>query len=191
MGEKCVAKLIAKNTCAGLGLPLTAGRCTLSEGTADPLFSVAPFVGQAKAVAKALKPLGLTFPAPNSITAKGPARLVWAGRDMAFLIGAEPPAPLHDCTAVTDQSDGWSCLTLHGDGAEDVLARLITIDPRLAAFAVGTCAKVMLNHMQALIIRTAADSFDILVFRSMTRTAVQELHHAMDTTAARAALPAG
>ena len=191
MGEKCVAKLIAKNVFADMGLPMTSGRCTLSAGAADPLFSVAPFVGQAKAMAKALKPLGLTFPAPGTVSAKGLARLAWAGRGMAFLIGAEPPAPLADCAAVTDQSDGWSCLTLQGAGAEDVLARLITIDPRLAAFAVGTCAKVMLNHMQSLILRTGADSFDILVFRSMTRTAAQELHHAMDTTAARAALPAG
>jgi heterotetrameric sarcosine oxidase gamma subunit len=181
-----VAKLIAKSALAGLDLPLTLGRITLSEGKADPIWSIAPYPGQAKAVANALKPL--SFPAPNRVETQGDTSLVWAGRDMAFLIGTAPPAGLDGLAALTDQSDGWACLHLSGEGLEQVLARLVVTDTRLAAFPVGACAKVLFNHMQALIIRRAPAAVDILVFRSMARTAVHELAEAMTALAHRSAL---
>ena len=38
---------------------------------------------------------------------------------------------------MTDQSDGWTVLALSGAAAVDVLARLVPVDLRLAAFPVG------------------------------------------------------
>ena len=172
-----MASLIAKSAFAGLGLPVTHGNVTLSEGQADPIWSIAPYPGQAKAIAKAMKPL--KFPAPGRFESAGSGHLVWAGRDTAFVIGSAPPDGLDTLAAVTDQSDGWACLSLSGAGAEDVLARLIVIDPRLSAFPVGASAKLLLNHMQALVWRVETHRFDMLVFRSMARTAVHELTEAM------------
>lgn len=179
-----MASLIAKSPLAGLGLPFAAAGCTLSESLPGPIHSIAPFSGQDKALAKALKPLGLAFPAPGGISAKGHARLVWAGRGTAYLMGAEPP-PLDGIAAVTDQSDGWACLTLSGDRACDVLARLVALDLRAQAFAPGTSARVLLNHMQALLIREGETRFAVLVFRSMARTAMHEITEAMQALAAR------
>ncbi|MDV7402677.1 hypothetical protein RZS08_65245, partial [Arthrospira platensis SPKY1] len=79
-----MASLIAKSALAGLGLPVAHAGVTLSEGQADPIWSIAPYPGQEKAIAKALKPM--KFPAPNRVETKGDARLVWAGRETAFLI---------------------------------------------------------------------------------------------------------
>ena len=176
--------LIAKTPCAGLHLPVTHAGVTLEEWLPGPLTSVAPFAGQEKAVTKALKTLGLAFPAPNTMAQSGPARSVWTGRGQAFVIGA--PVPATAGAALTDQSDGWAGLRLTGAAAADVLARLVPLD--LRAMAAGTAARSLLGHMPLVLMRPDTDSFEMLVFRSMARTAVHELDTAMTQLAGRAAL---
>jgi heterotetrameric sarcosine oxidase gamma subunit len=166
--------------------PVTHGSVTLAELALPRLTSVAPFQGQDKAVAKALKTMGLTVPNPNSVSqSKGEGTLIWTGRDQAFLLAADP-APLEGHAALTDQSDGWCGLTLTGAGAADVLARLVPVDLRLTALPVGACIRTGLNHMNAVLWRHGPDGFTLLVFRSMARTAWHELQEAMRAVAARA-----
>lgn len=179
--------LIAKSPLAGQA-PLTHGMVTLSEAVLDRVTSVAPFNGQDKALAKALKALGLAFPEPNRFVEKGGARIVWTGRDQAFLIGADP-AGLDGVAALTDQSDGWACLRVEGAGAVETLVRHYPLDLRLLAFPVGRAARAPLNHMSSVLMRTGVEAFEILVFRSMARTAWDEIAHAMKLLAARSARP--
>ena len=162
---------------------LTFGKCTLSPAERGPITSIALFPGQEKAAAKALKPLGLAFPQPNSFDQKGAALLVWTGRDQAFLIGAEAP-DLGGTAAVTDQSGGWSALRVTGDSAAEVLMRHVPLDLRLAAFPIGRAVRAPLGHMSAVVIRDA-EGFLILTFRSMARTAWHEVETAMRSVAAR------
>lgn len=176
-------KLIAKTPLSGLW-PVTHRDLSLSEVALDRITSVAPFRGQEKALAKALKPLGLVFPAPNSFAEKAGVRLVWTGRDQAFLINAALETP---AAALTDQSDGWACLRLEGAGAADVLMRLYPLDLRAQAFAPGQAARAGLNHMASVLMRTET-AFELLVFRSMARTAWAEIAEAMQHVAARRAL---
>ena len=175
-------ELIAKSALEGRSL--TVGGVTLAEADPGPITSIAVFPGQAKAVAKGLKALGLTMPAPNSFVEKRGARIVWTGRDQAFLLGAEPPEM--EGAAVTDQSDGWAVLALSGVAAVDVLARLVPVDLRLAAFPVGSAVRSGLNHMNAVILRTGDYAFEVMVFRSMARTAWHELETTIGMVAARA-----
>jgi heterotetrameric sarcosine oxidase gamma subunit len=182
-----VPELIAKSAFAGHP-PVSRAGTTLAEGHLGPITSVAPFQGQDKAVAKALTPLGLSFPAPNTVSATAAARLVWAGRGQAFLIGVAAPDALSDVAALTDQTDGWACLTLQGPQAVAALMRLVPLDLRTSAFPVGTCLRAGLNHMQAILIRTGEDAFEVLVFRSMARTAWHEVEAALVGLAARADL---
>jgi sarcosine oxidase subunit gamma len=176
-----VPELIAKSA---LGEPgLAVGGLTLALKDQGPITSVAVFPGGGKAVAKGLRPLGLAFPAPNRfVEAKG-ARLVWTGRDQAFLTGIAPP--LLDGAAVTDQTDAWATLALSGAGAVDVLARLVPLDLRLHVFPVGQVARSGLNHMNAVILRTGDYALELMVFRSMARTAWHELETTMHMVAAR------
>ncbi|MGL4321200.1 MAG: sarcosine oxidase subunit gamma [Paracoccaceae bacterium] len=165
--------------------PVTHGTVTLVEWALPRVTSVSPFAGQDKALAKALKTMGLTFPLPNmAVTSKGTGSLIWTGRNQAFLLDADP-APLEGIAALTDQSDGWCGLVLTGAGAADVLARLVPVDLRASAFPTGRCIRTGLNHMNAVLWRREAD-FVLLVFRSMARTAWHELTEAMQTVAARA-----
>ena len=153
----------------------------------ETISSIALFPGQAKAMAKVLKPLGLTFPSPNTVSQSGDARLIWTGRDQAFLIGAPTPEIPADVAAVTDQSDGWAGLSVEGSAAHDALMRWVPIDLRPQHFAVGTSIRAPLYHMQAILLRPVANRIDLLVFRSMVRTAWHEIDLAMTTIEARAA----
>ncbi len=174
-------ELIAKTALDGRNL--TLGSATLAELPLAPITSIAVFPSGAKAVDKGLKTLGLTMPAPNSVLEKDGVRIVWTGRDQAFLIGVAPPAM--EGAALTDQSDGWSVLSLTGASAVDVLSRHLPTDLRLGAFPVGQVLRTQLNHMNAVVLRLDEAAFQIMVFRSMARTAWHEMEDAMHMVAAR------
>jgi sarcosine oxidase subunit gamma len=176
-----VPELIAKSALEGRSLTLDG--LTLAEVEAGPITSIAVYPGQGKAVAKGLKPLGLAMPEPNTFAEKKGARIVWTGRDQAFLVGIA--APDLDGGALTDQSDAWATLALAGAGGDEVLARLVPMDLRAATFPVGRVARTQVNHMNAVILRSGADVVEIMVFRSMARTAWHELEAAMQMVTAR------
>ncbi len=176
-------ELIAKTALAGR-MALERAGTVLAEVDLGAVWSVAPFPGQAKAVAKALKPLGFGFPAVNSFTVKGAARIVWAGREQAFLIGAGVP-DMGAAAAVTDQSGGWACLSLSGRNAGAALMRYVPMDLRVAAFPVGMAARTPLYHMQMILMRLGAEAFEVMVFRSVARTAWHEIEVALASLAAR------
>jgi len=186
MEGRCVAELLAKSPGAGLGLPLNVGAVLLEEWQPGPITALSPFAGQQGAIDAALRPLGLAFPAPNGMQASDAGRIVWTGRQQAFLIGA--PCPAIAGAAVTDQSDGWVGLRLSGTGARDVLVRLVPLDLRDHAFGVGTAVRSLLGHMPLILMRPAPDLWEVLTYRSMARTAVHELAEAMTSIAGRAAL---
>jgi heterotetrameric sarcosine oxidase gamma subunit len=179
-----VPELIAKLP-LGTAL-LTLGQTTLAEWALPRMTSVAPFQGQEKAVARVLKSMGLTFPAPNRTSVADDVTLLWTGRNQAFLLNADP-APLAASCALTDQSDGWAALTITGPQTGAVLARLIPQDLRLSAFGIGHAVRTPLNHMNAVLWRTGDEAFTLLVFRSMARTAWHEIAEAMQMVAARSA----
>ena len=166
--------------------PVTKAGVTLAVLDPGPITSIALRPGGEKALAKSLKSLGLAFPAPGNWGAKGQARIVWTGRDQAFLMGVAPP--MIEGAAVTDQSDGWAGFSLTGPGAEAALARLVALDLRAAAFPVGRAARVGLNHMSMVLLRSGDQGFELFVFRSMARSAWHELAEVLDRLEARAAL---
>lgn len=178
-----VADLIATSPLAGL-LPLTTPGCTLTDATPDRLTIVAPLRGSG--VAEVLREAGLDWPAPNCWVAGQGAAIFWAGREAAFLAGPVPEG-LHGLAALTDQGDGWSVLRLTGPDQADVLARLVPLDLRPAAFAPQACARSLLGHMQVLVARHEDGATDLFVMRSMVRTAAHEIGAAMHLVAARAA----
>ena len=167
-------ELIAKTALSGQST--THDGTTLAEVNLGQITSIACFPGQMAAVSAVLGP----FPAPNT-HAQG---LCWTGPDQAFLIGRAAP-DLTGLAATTDQTGGWAALRLSGLMAVDVLARLVPLD--LRHMTEGQAARGPLGHMQMILMRDA-DSFLILVFRSMARTAWHEIEEAMQILAARKAL---
>lgn len=154
-----------------------------------PIWSIAPYRGQAAALSAALTAAhGLPFPAPGALLSKEGACIAWSGLDQAFLIGVAADPALASHAALTDQSDAWVRLILSGPMARDVLARLVPIDLSPSACPPGSARRTLLGHMPALILQRSGDDFEILLFRSMAGTAVAELAGVMKMVAARAAL---
>lgn len=167
--------------------PLHLAGLVLAVESTGPITMIAPYPGQEKPLAKLLKPLGLGFPAAGASAAKGDALLAWTGRGQAALIGVAPPGGLAEVASVTDQSDGWVCLSLTGPLAGEALMRLVALDLRPGHFAAGRVARAALNHMPLILI-ARADGFLILTFRSMARTAWHELSGVLGHLDARARL---
>lgn len=177
-----MARLLARTPCEGL-LPLSVGGARLAEVVLGPVTQVAPFAGQADAVAARL---GVALPEPGRARAVEGGRLIWAGPGRAWLIGRAAP-DLSGLAAVVEQGDGIACVLLDGPSARDVLARLVPLDLRERAFPEGATARTLLNHMAVTLVRVGADGFEIMAMRSMAATLVRELREAMEHVAARAA----
>lgn len=183
-----MVKLIAKSPVEGM-VPLKINGLSLTEVAPGEIISVAPYAGQEAAASGALKSLvGAEMPAPNRSTGREGARVIWTGAGQAMVIGADVDASLAQHAALTDQSDAWIVFRLQGQGVEDVLARLTPLDLNPGVFKKGHAARSQLGHMNAVFLKVAADAFEIMIFRSMARTAVHDVEIAMKAVAARAAL---
>jgi len=180
-----VVELIAISPCEGL-LPLTIGSVSLSEVAPGAMTSLAPMQSREKGLSDALKSAhGMAFPAIGRSTGKAGARAIWFSQGQALLIGPEPDARLAAFATLTDQSDAWAVVRLEGAGARDVLARLMPLDLRSGAFKRGATARTGLAHMPASLTRVGDNAFQIMVFRSMAQSLVQEMKSAMEAVAAR------
>lgn len=183
-----MADLVAKSACAGLE-PIETGGARLYEAAAGAITSLSPRGAPAQASDALKSAHGLAFPAPGRATGREGARALWSGRGQALLIGPTPSEALSKHFVLTDQSDGWACLRLDGEGARDVLARLCPLDLREGRFRRGHSARSLIGHMNASITRVGAQGWMILVFRSMAHSAWHELGTAMGAVAARGRIP--
>ena len=180
-----MARLIAKSPCDGL-LPVTTDDLLLSEVDYGRITCLAPFKGQEKAASGQLKDqIGTGLPSPGRMTGKAGSRVVWSGLGQVMVLGPEVAI---SGAAQSDQSDGWACIALDGPEAAQVLARLTPLDLRASQFKRGHAARSLLGHMTCLFLRTGANRFELLVFRSMAHTAVHELTRAMESVSAQQSL---
>lgn len=178
-----MAELIAGGPLEGRAAVEAAG-ATLEAMALGPVAAILPFPGRVAAVDAALRARGLGFPEPGRSLELADTRVLWSGREAALLIGTAAPELAE--AAVIDQSDGWAAMALSGPGAEAVLARLVPLDLRRAAFAEGAVARTLLGHVQVLILRRAG-GFELMVMASLARSAWHEIEKAMRLVAGRPA----
>mgnify|MGYP001803021394 CR=1 FL=1 len=126
-----MVKLLALTPCEGV-LPIAHGGVEVREVLYDRLTSVAPYAGQAKAVAAQLDD-GL----PPVNRRKG--AVTWFGHGTWLVAGTVAT----DGAVVADQSDAWAAVQIAGAGVENVLARLVPIDLRAAMFKKNHVARTM------------------------------------------------
>lgn len=173
--------------------PVQIGTSTLTEVSSGPVQAVLPYPGQTEKASQVLEAaLGLGFPQPGRSATRGDLRVLWAGREQAFVLGLIPneaPAQLARHAAVVDVSDAWVVLHLSGPNAEDVLARLTPLNLHPDAFGVGHTARTEVQHMTALLLRLPS-AIEIWGMRSMAETMCHDLIRAMRSVAARVATEA-
>lgn len=168
------------SACAGL-LPVTKGTLALREAEDLSLHCVMPFKGQVAA----LQAGGFVLPRQGQQSAQGNGLLRWFGKDTYLCLGGALPDGIETKAAVSDQTDAWARMILEGPDAEAVLARLVPVDLRVSVFGVDQTCRSLLGHMNASVTRIGAQAFEIMVFRSMAKTAVHELADAMGHVTAR------
>jgi len=167
-------------------LPFKQGRASLTENQPEYISAIMPHQGQETALSAVLKKVhDLSLPPAGQSSANKHLRLLWAGRGTYFLVGEKPPdRALARVASLVDQSDGWCSLSLDGEDAAEVLARLSPLDLRLKVFKPGNTARSELQHMMALYLRTRS-GFEIMVMRSFAHSALHHLKEAMTSVAAQ------
>ena len=118
-----MARLIAKPALPA-GELLSLGGVTVRSTELGPVTHIAPFAGTRGEVSEGLSALGLEWPEPGGTKTSDIARILWAGRNAALLIGAAPPVGLETSAALSDQIGANAAVRISGAGAEEVLARL-------------------------------------------------------------------
>lgn len=180
-----MVELVAKTPFEGV-LPVEIGTVQLREVAPGQLTLLSARKGKIRALGAVLKDHhGVNWPLPGRAQASGTTRIVWFGRGQAMLMGPEPHGDLSDVAACVDQSDGWGVARLDGAKVEAVLARQVPLDVRLDRFKAGHTARCQVFHIPVSLTRIGAETFEILVFRSMARSLVHDLKSAMEAVRAR------
>lgn len=160
-------------------------RVRLREIVDIALMSLAiPLQGERAAAAAIKAALGCDLPEPGRSTMNGDGtiRVFQTAADQYMAVSAAPVSPdaLGDAAYVTDQTHSWAVLELSGPGCRDALERLCPLDLHPDAFAIGAAARTVMEHMGAVILRSEADTFLLMVGSSFAKTFL----HAVETSVA-------
>jgi sarcosine oxidase subunit gamma len=96
--------------------------------------------------------------APNTVLGEA----LWLGPDEWLVLGGRE-SDFPDAQAAVDVSAERVCLELTGPGAAEVLARGCSLDLHPSAFPPGRCAQTLVARAEAIVWRTDAESFRLLV----------------------------
>jgi sarcosine oxidase, subunit gamma len=113
---------------------------------------------------------------PYAVRAYGPGQWFVVG-DAALSasdIGAKV-ALLATKGSIADQGQGRVRIGISGASVEAVLAKGTAVDLDLASFSIGRSVMTLIGHISALITRTGADRFEILVLRGFAESLWDDL----------------
>ena len=160
--------------------PIKVGSIVLSEITSANMSTIQPFKNKTKTVSKELKKkFNLELPGDGkSSVAKGNT-VMWIGMGQYLFVGNKVD---NISAAITDQSDAWTVVALVGVGSSDVMDRLCPVDAR--SMESGDVIRSLLGHM-ATIVRKTDLGFELMVFRSFSKTLVHEIEGSMKSIAAQ------
>ena len=145
--------------------------------------------GQAASLAARLQlPQGPRFTETGGLLHAGVAPGIWlAIRENAPADWGNTLAPdLSGYASVADQSGAYAMLRLTGPAAADVLNAGIFLDFHPDIFGVGGVAATRAGLIDAIILRRAADVFDVAIYRSFSS---DFMRFVLDASAARGLAP--
>ena len=170
------------------------GETTLTEITDLAIVSVAIPLGGDKAVETALKSsLDLPRPAVGErvkATSKSAdftnIELLSLQSDQLFLVfdypDEQPVKQVHqslgDTVYLTDQSDSWVVVDLHGPLAVPALERICPLDLNETIFTESLVSRTVMEHLSVIVMRTHANGFRLM----SPRSSAPSLWHAVHTS---------
>lgn len=170
----------------------TVAGLTCTEVTDVALASVAARLGQEATCGKKLKALlGAAAPGPGKAVLSAPFSAVWMGPDQ-WMIGASTTtdedvavkvkAALGSTASVTEQTDGWCCFDLAGEGVGAVMELLCPVN--LRAMQSGDAQRTSIHHLGCFVVCGDPTAFVRILG---PRASAGSLHHAL-VTAMKSAL---
>lgn len=175
------------------GLDIATDTCRLRAVSDLGFVSLAIPQGGDKPFAAALKKAcGLALPDARVSTVSARARAVRTGPDQVMLMlpegadtdGASVATTLDGTAYTTEQTGAWVVIELSGTGARTALERICPIDLDPEQFPVDAFARTVMEHMGALILRTAPDTYLLASASSSARSFADAVEHSMHYTAA-------
>ena len=167
------------------GADITIGDNSIVERPELALVSVAiPLDGEEKLSEAMHKAWGLPIPKPRLSLVKDEMRALSTAPDQLLLIfphttpDAEPfiQKKLAGAGYTTDQTDVWTVLEISGPDVIASLERLCPLDA--PGMPINGSARTVMEHMGAMIVRTAPDGFLLLSASSSARSFL----HAVETS---------
>jgi sarcosine oxidase subunit gamma len=120
-------------------------------------------------------PLGRAAVAGDvTVAAVAPGRFLVASAADDLAARFEAALPASD-GAVSDLSQGRAILRLEGEAATAVLAKGVALDLDPREFPPGRVAQTMIHHVDVLLHRTGADSFELWVLRGFAEALAEWL----------------
>lgn len=166
---------------SALGGATYKGYCTLRDAGPTGMVTIRGDLGAA-AFGKAVKSAtGCALPKPRGIVAQGGRRLAWMSPDELLLICDHAEAPglaagLAEAlkgqhALAVDVSDARAVFRLEGALCREVIAKLSPANLAPAAFGPGEMRRTRLAQVAGAFHMPDAESFEIVVFRSVARYA--------------------
>lgn len=113
---------------------------------------------------------------PHAVRSYGPGQWFVVGDAALSATDIFDKTSLLDGRAsISDQGHGRIRIGISGQAVESVLAKGTAVDLDSARFPIGQSAMTLIGHISALITRTGAESFELLVLRGFAESLWDEL----------------
>ena len=171
-----VAKLSATSSLDGYDKEI--GTIRLREISNQSLIAMAIPLGEETKFKNSIKNIfGLKMPSPNMSVKNKDTRIFSTQPDQIFVLTKRTDDPeksmaieIGKSAYITDQTDAWVILEISGSSSREALERICQLDLDKEIFQLDSMARTSMEHMSAIIIRKADDTFYLMSASSSAKS---------------------
>ena len=171
-----VAKLSATSSLDGYDEEI--GTIRLREISNQSLIAMAIPLGEETKFKNSIKNIfGLKMPSPDKSVKNKDTRILSTQPDQIFVLTKRTDDPeksmaieFDGSAYITDQTDAWVILEISGSSSREALERICQLDLDKEIFQLDSMARTSMEHMSAIIIRKADDTFYLMSASSSAKS---------------------
>ena len=171
-----VAKLSATSSLDGYDKEI--GTIRLREISNQSLIAMAIPLGEETKFKNSIKNIfRLKMPSPNKSVKNKDTRILSTQPDQIFVLTKRTDDPeksmaieFDGSAYITDQTDAWVILEISGSSSREALERICQLDLDKEIFQLDSMARTSMEHMSAIIIRKADDTFYLMSASSSAKS---------------------
>ena len=171
-----MAKLSATSSLDGYDKEI--GTIRLREISNQSLIAMAIPLGEETKFKNSIKNIfGLKMSSPNKSVKNKDTRIFSTQPDQIFVLTKRTDDPeksmaieVGKSAYITDQTDAWVILEISGSSSREALERICQLDLDKEIFQLDSMARTSMEHMSAIIIRKADDTFYLMSASSSAKS---------------------